>query len=340
MTQHLERLALKLHSSYITSELCRPALKESSLPRDPSTTAQAQSPSLDKRKTSQSSTTAHSPISSTTEPHTRSYFRQRCIEALEGTVAAYVELHSLSKFAARSWIGIQRSISAAFLLGTLPETNQDPNVLGLLRNLEEVIGQRTVEDLNLDGTQAPSPVQRRLSLGQQIHGQAQEAAAAGQFQNPPPLVDGPQWAKSMSRSLHALGKLNAALAAPKPVVAGGGRHQGQNQGASYPNSSHANLYIKANLSPTATQSAHANRTQYPFTTIKDEPYSPAMASASTNHAILGSGIGLGGLNGGPITPDSTGSSGEWNYGNMQERAAEYVQAPLWGDGGSLGGYVR
>jgi hypothetical protein len=37
---------------------------------------------------------------------------------------------------------------------------------------------------------------------------------------------------------------------------------------------------------------------------------------------------------GPITPDSTGSSsGDWNFGNIADRAAEYVQAPLWGDGG-------
>lgn len=31
----------------------------------------------------------------------------------------------------------------------------------------------------------------------------------------------------------------------------------------------------------------------------------------------------------PVTPESS-SSGEWNYGNMFDRAAEYIQAPLWG----------
>jgi hypothetical protein len=42
----------------------------------------------------------------------------------------------------------------------------------------------------------------------------------------------------------------------------------------------------------------------------------------------------GGLGLGPITPDSTGSSsGDWNFGNVADRAAEFVQAPLWGEHG-------
>ena len=31
----------------------------------------------------------------------------------------------------------------------------------------------------------------------------------------------------------------------------------------------------------------------------------------------------------PVTPESSGSSGDWNYTNMVERANEYIQAPLW-----------
>ncbi|KEF63868.1 uncharacterized protein A1O9_01846 [Exophiala aquamarina CBS 119918] len=318
MTQHLERLALKLHSSYITSELCRPALKEGpSPPADgqASTATPVQSPSDSRRKASQGS--AQSP-SSSSDAGTRAQFRRECIKNLEETVAAYVELHSLSKFAARSWIGIQRSISAAFLLGTLPETNQEPRIISLLRDLEKVIAQRTMEDPTFEGTQANealgSPAQHRLSQ--------------------PTLAESPHWARSMAKSLNALGKLNAALIGGKL----GGMAQGAYVGNPSSQSTSAggpNMYANMRTNPNATQGSPS---QYPLvTTLKQEPYSPGMGS----NAILSTGVGLpvGGVGMGPITPDSTSSSADWNYGNLHERAAEYVQAPLWGDN-TLGGYVN
>ena len=90
--------------------------------------------------------------------------------------------------------------------------------------------------------------------------------------------------------------------------------------------------------PSPTQGQGSSRSQYPpITTLKQEQYSPALAT----NAILGAGIGVGsgGIGMGPITPDSTGSSSDWNYGNIHERAAEYVQAPLWGDN-TLGSFVN
>src|SRR6202000_883939 len=108
-----------------------------------------QSPPSNRRKIS--STTAQSSSNSNTiDSSTLAHFRTLCVQSLEGAVEAYVELHSLSKFAARSWIGIQRSISAAFLLGTLPETSRDQRRLALLRELEQVISQRTQEDPTFD----------------------------------------------------------------------------------------------------------------------------------------------------------------------------------------------
>ncbi|KIX09786.1 uncharacterized protein Z518_00867 [Rhinocladiella mackenziei CBS 650.93] len=305
MTQHLERLALKLHSSYVTSELCRPALKDPPPSSSDSTDlTPAQSPSGGRRKTS--STSAQSPKSPVLDAATRAQFRRECIQNLEGTVAAYVELHSVSKFAARSWIGIQRSISAAFLLGTLPETSSDPQRLSLLRDLEQVIAQRTMEDPNFDLPQDGSPAQRQLSISQ------------------PPLAESPHWARSMTKSLNALGKLNAALATPNPNA--------KYQGAYLPNANaqanSGNLYLNIPTSSSPTQGQPSSRSQYSsLTNMKPEPYSPALATSG----VIGVGMG-------PITPDSTGSSSDWNFGNMAERAAEYVQAPLWGDGG-LGGFV-
>lgn len=317
MTQHLERLALKLHSSYITSELCRPALKEAASTAaegQPSSATPVQSPSGSRRKASLGS--AQSPTSS--DAGTRARFRRDCIQSLEGTVAAYVELHSLSKFAARSWIGIQRSISAAFLLGTLPETNQEPRIITLLRNLEKVIAQRTMEEPTFETSQAQetlgSPAQRRLSQ--------------------PTLADSPHWARSMAKSLNALGKLNAALIGGK---AGGKVPGGFNSKAnppSVPGGAVMNIFPNIRNNPNASQGPQSQYVGVP--SLKQEPYSPGMGSNAT--LAVNVGLPLGGVGMGPITPDSTGSSGDWNYGNLHERAAEYVQAPLWGDN-ALGGYA-
>ena len=314
MSHHLERLALKVHSSYITSELCRPALKDSS--SSDSVTHIQTSPG-GRRKTSH--TSIHSPKASAVDAAVVAEFRQLCVRSLERTVSAYVEIHGLNRFAARSWIGIQRSISAAFLLGTLPETCHDPQRLALLRDLEQVIAQRTVEDPNFEGlTHDGSPAQRRLSVTQ------------------PPLAESPHWARSMAKSLNALGKLNAALSGPRP-------------GSKYPTTYHHttnghtgniyNLGMATNPSPTHGQPPSSLSQFNPMPPLKQEPFQPGLG---TNGAFgvgnVGMGVGSGGIGMGPITPDSTGSSGDWNFGNMHERAAEYVQAPLWGDAG-LGGWV-
>ena len=72
-----------------------------------------------------------------------------------------------------------------------------------------------------------------------------------------------------------------------------------------------------------TVKATGGRLQYPLppmNTMKQEPYSPNLGNVQ---AMAGQGLG-------PYTPDSTGSSGDWNYANLMERSAEYVQPPMWG----------
>ncbi|KAK5229169.1 hypothetical protein LTR99_008618 [Exophiala xenobiotica] len=316
MTQHLERLAFKLHSSYIISELCRPALKDPSFSSaDGGIISTPTDSPGGRRNTSHGSSQSGLPTP-VLDPTARAQYRRECVQALEGAVAAYVEIHNLSKFAARSWIGIQRAISAAFLLGTLPDTSQDPQRLTLLRDLERVIGQRTTEDPTFDLQPQDGPVTRRLSAPE-----------------PPPLADSPHWVRSMAKSLNALGKLNAALNGPKPAA------------AKYPFSSNTNgqagsgnilLNIGSNSNPSQTQS----KSLYPgVTNLKQEPYSPALGTSGIlGVGTPGMGMGSGGMSMGPITPDSTGSSSDWNFNNLHERAAEYVQAPLWGDGG-VGTYM-
>lgn len=320
MTQHLERLALKLHGSYITSELCRPALKESVTDGGSATNmTPTQSPPGGRRRISH--TSAQSPTVPGLDATSRLQFRRECVQSLEGCVAAYTELHSLSKFAARSWIGIQRSISAAFLLGTLPDTSHDSYRLSLLRDLEKVIAKRTTEDPNFDLQTHDGSVQLRPSGAE-----------------PPPLADSPHWARSMARSLNALGKLNAALNGPKTNTR---VPYGSNSNAPTPSGS---LFLNMGTasSPTQTQLHASSRAPYPTMANmhQDPSYSPALGTGG----ILGaSGVGMGagssGHSMGPITPDSTSSSNDWNFGNVHERAAEFVQAPLWGDGG-IGGFVN
>jgi hypothetical protein len=285
-TQHLERLALRLHCSYLTSELCRPALKEvsSMTPGSQSSLTPSHSPSHNRRK------------SSHCNPDIPIALRVVCIEALEGTIDAYVELYGYSKFAARSWIGIQRAVSAAFLLGTLPETNTDPRIHALLRDLERVIHSRTVEDPAFDPLGSPDKVERRHSEE---------------------LSQAPQWAKSMTKSLKALSKLNVTLAGP---LSGETHVPGPVSGP-----------VPGPV-PAAPQSQPGG-----FSIMHTYPTSGA-SYANTS--------GLGGIvmpvtyppppvgvfspnSGFPITPDSS-SSGEWNYNNLGERVNEFIQPPLWG----------
>jgi hypothetical protein len=273
-TQHLERLALRLHCSYVTSELCRPALKETSLYMPGSGTTPSHSPSHTRRKSSHDL-----PIS----------LRAECIRALESTIDAYVELYGYSKFAARSWIGIQRAVSAAFLLGTLRETNTQPRIHKLLQDLERVIHSRTVEDPTfVDPDLEDSPTAgRRLS-----------DAAEGTTQ-------APHWARSMTKSLKALSKLNVTLAGP--------------QAAGMPNHSNANLQV---LPPYPASGYMGTHGMGGILMPAGPPSNTSIYSGQVGANVFSPGGGF------PITPDST-SSGEWNYNNLQERVQEFIPPPLW-----------
>ncbi|KAL1963942.1 hypothetical protein VTN77DRAFT_7617 [Rasamsonia byssochlamydoides] len=198
---HLQRLALKVHSSYITSELCRPALKA---------TADKNDPLLAKT-------------------------RQDCVASLIGTVESYIELHSCSSHGSRAWITLQRAISSAFLLAVIDESKSEPQVWKLLRQLEVVIAERASAEGEFDGTEAPTTNAAATSP----HGVAAEGAMnagnanynviPGMTNAPlsisdsfsgPPTASIPasvaadtrtQWAKPLTKSLRALQKLNAAF---------------------------------------------------------------------------------------------------------------------------------
>lgn len=193
-SQHLERLALKLHSSYVISELCRPALKPDSDMNDP----------------------------------TIAELRKDCINALSKTVESYTEIHAVNPRAARSWIGIQRAISCGFLLAVLKESKSDPKIIQLLRQLEQVVADRVAEEGNYDQgttpntTSSSAPTMSPQGIGSYIDGVTNiyvpplDPSVVGHVEPVPATLSADtrtQWSKPLAKSLKALQKLNTVLAA-------------------------------------------------------------------------------------------------------------------------------
>ncbi|KAL4888627.1 hypothetical protein BDV59DRAFT_137875 [Aspergillus ambiguus] len=165
-SHHLERVVLKLHSSYFASELCRPALKSSADTGDRST----------------------------------AQMRSDCISNLMTTVEAYVEMHSVSPHASRSWIALQRAISSIFLLAVSEESKTNPRFWTLLQHLKAIIAERA--NAEFVGDAAAVPV-----------GGATDTSPAGMDSASPTVgVDTQtQWAKPLTKTLRALEKLEAAF---------------------------------------------------------------------------------------------------------------------------------
>ncbi|OSS49196.1 hypothetical protein B5807_05629 [Epicoccum nigrum] len=121
----LEHWALYLHISYITSELCRPAI---------------------------SPTTAGLDLSKT--------LRKTCIDSLTNTVEAFLGLQNMTPFATRSWAALHRSLSCALLLGILGEHNRNERARGLLQNIIQVLGDFTKD---VDPNELATPITRSVS---------------------------------------------------------------------------------------------------------------------------------------------------------------------------------
>jgi hypothetical protein len=122
-TQHIERLALKLRSSYLISEICRRSLKPSHCPGKKSTTTS---------------------------------LCGECVESLVDTVEAYVELHQIVPRGSRSWIHLHIAISSSFLLAVDEGSQTNPEVWSVLETLEAVLVDLTSADVQ-DAYAAYSP---------------------------------------------------------------------------------------------------------------------------------------------------------------------------------------
>lgn len=294
-TEHLERVVLKLHASYFTSELCRPALK---LPAD------------------------------TTDPII-SEMRADCISNLMKTVEAYVEMHSISSHASRSWITLQRAISCIFLLAVIEESKTDTQFWTLLQQLKLIIAERANNECvyesgdpssaaaataaaganpmtsPIPGAASMQPTDRNAVFNT-IPGTTNTTAASPGATNatsPVPAAVAAdtqtQWAKPLTKTLRALEKLEAAFANHGAA----GRYAGQGTDAT----------------GTPTTAAAAGTDAY---------LNPNAAGTTTAMGGFIPGVsGMGSLP--PPTPESS-TSGEWTIPNILDRAAEYIHPPLWG----------
>ena len=182
-TQHLERVVLKLHASYFTSELCRPGIKPTADLSDP----------------------------------TISRMRTDCISNLMATVEAYVEMHAISSHASRSWITMQRAVSSAFLLAVIEEAKMDSRIWTLLRQLEGIIAERAHAERDFETTtvQPTNPNMQHVPQGYEATNPSASNISPTGVNTSSPIagVSDPQtqWAKPLTKTLRALQKLNAAF---------------------------------------------------------------------------------------------------------------------------------
>jgi hypothetical protein len=130
MRDQLEHWALYLHISYITSELCRPAISPSAKGFDLSKT-----------------------------------LKKSCIDSLTNTVEAFLGLQNMTPYATRSWASIHRSLSSALLLGILGEHTRNERARSLLTNLIQVLSDVTA---NVDPAELSAPITRSVSTIQRL----------------------------------------------------------------------------------------------------------------------------------------------------------------------------
>lgn len=99
----LQHCAIILHTSFVVSVLCRPALRR------------GESPGMNATQ--------------------KQILAEKCKENLAETVRMYLKMHSLSVIPTRSWAFTYHGLSSAVLLGILGETKTDPEVRTLQGNL-------------------------------------------------------------------------------------------------------------------------------------------------------------------------------------------------------------
>jgi len=112
----LQHYAIRLHTSFVVSVLCRPSLRRGEYIGMDAT---------------QKATLA-----------------EKCKQNLAETVRMYLKMHSLSVIPTRSWAFTYHGLSSAVLLGILGETKTDPEVRQLQGNLIDALSATAAKDQN------------------------------------------------------------------------------------------------------------------------------------------------------------------------------------------------
>lgn len=134
----LQFYAVRLHTSFVVSVLCRPALRRGDIVG--------------------------------MDPSQKALLAEKCKQNLTDTVRMYLKMHSLSVIPTRSWAFTYHGLSSAVLLGILGETKTDPEVRQLQGDLIAALSataakdQASEKDIELSG-----PLSRALSALKNIY---------------------------------------------------------------------------------------------------------------------------------------------------------------------------
>lgn len=197
----LQHFAIRLHTSFVVSVCCRPALKHSE--------------------------------ASNLDPSERKVLAAKCKENLTETVRMFLAMHQLSVIPTRSWAFTYHGLSSAVLLGLLSETKTDPEIRQLQGDLISALSataakdrtnplphiQKTDKDIELSG-----PLSRALAALKNIYDHGHVMGSALKRENGTrsgtrtPLAMG-QLANTTAGAIEGTG--DQRLLAPYPAASGG-----------------------------------------------------------------------------------------------------------------------
>jgi hypothetical protein len=114
VTDRLYHYAVRLHTSFVISVLCRPSLRRG--------------------------------VTIGIDQTQKATLFEKCKESLTETVRMYLKMHSLSVIPTRSWTFTYHGLSSAILLGILGETKTDPEVRQLQGDLISALSTTAAKD--------------------------------------------------------------------------------------------------------------------------------------------------------------------------------------------------
>jgi len=136
----LQYFAIRLHTAFVLSVCCRPALKRGD---------------------------------DHLEPSQRSFLADKCKENLTETVRMFLAMHQLSVIPTRSWAFTYHGLSSAVLLGLLTETKSDPEVRQLQGDLISALSATAAKD-----QASPAPYIHRTDKDIELSGPLSRALTA------------------------------------------------------------------------------------------------------------------------------------------------------------------